>query len=645
MAEKTGVFFCRCGSIITEKVDEDAVLTAVRDTGDVAITLQHNLLCSPDGKKWLAEQIRENNLDSVVVAACSPKQHEKTFMEVLENAGLNPFMLQMANIREQCAWMTTERESATKKAIAYIRAAIRRVRRHEPLGKKEIIANPNVLIIGAGIAGITAAQNFSRAGRKVYLVEKEPYIGGIVARFEEVYPSMECAPCMMAAMLQDVLQDKNIEVFTYSEVEKVKGFLGNFTAIIKKKAKSVTDACLGCGECFPVCPVSVPNKFDEGLSDRKAIYSPFAGALPNIPVIDREICLQFNNQDCSKCEEACPLMAIDFAQQDESVEVQVGGVVLATGSDIYDAKAIENLHYGEIPEIYTSMEFERLIASNGPTGGEITMKNGEKPKSIALIHCVGSRDPKYNDYCSGVCCLYNFKFARVISEKIPEAEIHSFYKDLCLPGKLGQNFADETLPKIGLVQFEEDIETAATGKGVKLTYKEKNGKKKKITVDMVVLSPAMVPSKDTDKLAGLFDIEIDERGFFAEDDQLLNPFTSSIEGIKVIGTAQGPKGINESVSQAAGAAGHLLSRLVPGQLLEIESKTTVIDEDLCGGCKVCISLCPYSAIDYDIEKAISVVNDVLCKGCGTCAAACPSGAAKAKHFTHEQIHAEIMEVI
>ncbi len=645
MSKKTGVFFCRCGGIITDKVNEEAVLAEAKKIGDNVVTLSHNLLCSAEGKAWLAEQIKKNRIDNVVVAACSPKQHEKTFMEVLENTGLNPHMLQMANIREQCVWMTTEPEEATKKAIAYVRAATRRVQKHEPLEKRELTVNPDILIVGAGMAGIEAAQTSSRAGRKVYLVEKEPCIGGLVARFEEVYPSMECAPCMVATTLQEIIQDNNIDLFTYSEVKDVKGYLGNFEITILKKAKSVDEtACLGCGECYPVCPVSTSNKYDDGLSERKAIYVPFNGALPNIPVIDRSICLRFNGQDCNKCEEACPLDAIDFSQEDKEVTVNVGGIILSTGAELYDPSLVKGLNYGKIPDIYTSMHFERMISGNGPTGGEIVLKNGQKPRSVALIHCVGSRKPEYNDYCSGICCMYNLKFARSIKEREPQTKIYNFYTDLCLPGKESQKFADESLLNTMLVHFNGDVEATETPEGIKLSYMTKDGGNQELTVDMVVLAPAIVPPQGTKEVGDLFGIELDERGFFKEDHNLMNPFSSSVEGIQLAGMIQGPKGVEESVAQAAASSGRLLSRLVPGRVLEVESKTTTIDEDSCGGCKICIGLCPYSAISFDIEKMISTVNEILCKGCGTCAAACPSGAAKAKHFTRDQIRAEIKEV-
>ena len=644
--KKIGFFFCRCSNMITEVVDEERILEVVSSMPGVVFAKPHNLLCSTAGREYIVKELENSDVDAVVVAACSPKAHEKTFMAALEKAGVNPYMLQMANIREQCAWITDDPAEATDKAEAYVRAAISRVALHEELEKREISVNPDILIVGAGVAGIEAAQTFSRAGRKVYLVERDPCIGGLVARFEEVYPSMECAPCMVAAMLQDVLQDDNIEVMTHSEISSVKGFLGNFEIEITRKARSVDeDACLGCNECIEVCPESTINEFDEGLSERKAIYVPYAGALPNVPVIDREICLRHNGEDCSLCEESCPMGAIRYEQGDRVRSVEVGGIVLATGGTLFDPARIEKLHFDEIHEVYTSMQLERIIAGNGPTDGKIVRRDGSEPKSVALLHCVGSRKPELADYCSGICCLYNLKFARNLKERLPEAEVLNFYTDLCLPGKESQKFADETLENTTLIEIQGDVELEESDSGVKIKYTTSDGSAKSRAVDMVVLAPAIVPAEGTAELAEMFDVDLDDRGFFAEDHRLINPFSSSVEGIQLAGMAQGPKGVEASIAQAAGASGRLLSALVPGRLLATESRTTIILEEVCGGCKSCVALCPYSAIDYDPEEEISRVNEVLCKGCGTCVSACPSGAARAKHFTKEQIFAEIEEVI
>jgi len=640
MDKRIGVFFCRCSNLISDRLDEERVLAKARQIDGVVHVASHNLLCSPEGKKFLAEEIKEHSLDAVVVAACSPKLHEKTFMTILEETGVNPFMLQMANIREQCVWITPDKAEATEKATAYILAAINRVGRHESLETKAIECNPDILVVGSGVAGIEAAKNFSMAGRKVYLVEKEPCIGGVVARIEEVYPSMECAPCMIAPMQQEILQDPNVEVLTYSEIEEVKGFLGNFNVKILKKPKSIDEInCLGCGECYPVCPVEVKNKFDGGLANRHAIYVPYAGALPNIPVIDRDICLRFDGQDCSKCADACPMAAVVFSQESETIEVNVGGIVIATGGETYDISKVEELNFGKIPGIYNTIQMERLIASNGPTEGEIVMENGDAPKKIAIIHCAGSRNAKHLPYCSGICCLNNMKLVRNIKHAIPDAELHLYYRDFCLPGKAGQAFADETLKKAIAHRYCGKIKTSDSDGKIAIHANDTSDK-----FDMVVLTPGIVPSADGKKIAELFDLELDDYGFFKEDHNLLNISSSSMEGIQIAGAAQAPKGIDEAIAQAAGTAGKLLAKLVPGRLLEIETKVTVIDEELCGGCKMCISLCPYSAIDFDLEEKISRVNEVLCKGCGTCAAACPSGAAVAKHFTKEQVYAEIEEV-
>jgi len=422
---------------------------------------------------------------------------------------------------------------------------------------KDKDSNSDVLVIGAGIAGIEASLMLSKSDRKVNLVEKMSYTGGTAIKFEEVFSNMECSTCMLSPLQQQLLQDKNIKLLTLAEVKDVKGEFGNFTVKIHKKARYVDMInCIGCNACFEPCPVSLKNEFEEGLSERKAIYVPCAGALPNVPMIDTEHCLRFNGKDCKACQEACMFEAIDFNQKDEQIEIKVGSIILATGFDIFDIKKIPQYGYGKIEGVLSALEFERLYASNGPTEGKILLKNGKTPKSAAIIHCVG-RDEK--GYCSSVCCLYSLKFNHYLKSKIPEIKIFEFYTELSIPGKSHQKFY-EKMKDIGANLIRAyNIEVTKQGQGIDIKYNNGNGKKNNVKVDMVILAPAIVPKNDASDLAKIFDISVDKFGFFKEAEHNVSSVFSSKPGVFIVGCSQGPKNIQDSVSQASAAVGKILS--------------------------------------------------------------------------------------
>jgi heterodisulfide reductase subunit A len=675
MNPKVGVYICSCGTNISENIDTEELSRFSDSLEDVAYVKPHSLLCSEDGKNFLADDISKSKPDRVVIVACTPKEHEKTFRNVLQKAGMNPFLFQMVNIREQVAWVTSDKNSATEKAKAYIRAAVKRVKLHEPLEKKEIDCNPDMLVIGAGPAGMEAALLFAKAGRKVCLVEKNPSVGGKVARYEDVFPKMECASCMLEPKMDEILHHENIELLRCSEVQEVLGFLGNFVVKIKTKATYVDkEKCIGCGACYEECPVTVKNEFDYSLSNRKAIFIPYTGALPNVPVIDTSNCIRFGNKqsdssrealeaglitqeefekfashDCDKCKKACMFDAIKYEDEDSVIERNVGGIVVATGFELFDPSVLPQFGYGKIPEVYTSLEFERILAQTGPTGGKMVMKNAQEPGTVAIIHCVGSRDKKYKEYCSSVCCLYALKFAHLVKKHLPDAQVYDIYADWCVPGKDNQEFLDSVRNKKGVhflhTTLPMNVSLKQKGNAIDLAYADVSGGKKQISADMVILCPAMIPGKDTTALSDLLLVGRGKDGFFAEGHTKLAPVSTNIEGIFIAGCAQGPKDIQNSVAQGSAAAGQALSILVPGRKLELEVVTAEIDENACAECMICIGLCPYKAIVLDKDKKIAVVNTVLCKGCGTCVAACPSGSAQSKHFTNEQITAEIEEVL
>lgn len=644
--DRIGVFICECGPNLKDAMNLDDLSAFTSKLNNVAFVRICNLLCSENGKNLLKKDIEENRLSCVVIAGCSPKEHEHTFKKVLQDAGLNQFLLQIVNIREQCAWVHKDKAAATEKAKAMIKAAVGRVVLNDPLEIHQIDSQADVLVVGAGIAGMSAALALAQKNRKVYIVERSPCIGGKVAMYGEVFPNLECAPCMLEPKMDEILHSERIELLTYSEVQEVLGFYGNFSVKVKKKARSIDMAgCIGCGACFEVCPVKVKNEYNEGLDQRKAVYIPYAGALPNVAVIDKEHCLRFTGGQCDLCQNACPFGAVNYDDVDEIRELKVGAIVLATGFGLFDLKKAPQYGHRKIDDVYTGLEFERLLSSTGPTSAQILLKNGKPPKKIALVHCVGSRNEKFNNYCSGVCCLYLLKFAHLAKQKLPDVSIAHIFLDFCLPGKDSQKFFNTLANEKG-VEFihcrdSQSIEITKAGDDISIKYVDVNGQSQKITSDMAVLATAMEGAKDSEAFAGVFDISADENKFFTEEHCKLAPASTVIEGIFLAGCAQGPKDIPSSVASGQAAAGLILSRLVPGEKLSLEPMIAVINQELCSGCKTCISLCPYKAIAFDKEKKVSVVNEALCRGCGVCVAACPSGAIKGRGFTDKQIFAEI----
>jgi len=647
LPEKIGVYVCHCGTNIARTVDCKAVAEYARHLPNVVVARDYQYTCSDPGQEMIRKDISELGLTRVVVASCSPLMHEPTFRRAVAGAGLNPFLFQMANIREQCSWITEDKELATERAKAIVGAAVMRVTFHEPLEVKKVPVNPDVLIVGGGITGIEAALQIADSGKKVYLVEKEPSIGGYMARFDKTFPTLDCAACILTPKMVSVGQHPNIELLTYSDVTDFSGYVGNFTARIRKRPRYIDEEkCTGCGQCEQKCPLSVPSEFDCGLGKRKAIYRPFPQAVPGTPVIDREHCLYFTKGVCKVCVKFCPKGAIDFEQKEKFVEVPVGSAILATGFDVFDGARIKEYGYGRLPNVITSLEFERLTHASGPTGGKVTLKNGSTPESVAIIHCVGSRDHNYNEYCSRVCCMYSLKTAHLVREKT-EGKVYEFYIDMRAFGKGYEEFYKRLLEENvtfirGRVAEVTNVSETTSEKGKLVVVAEDTllGIVRRVPVDMVILSVGLEPRRDAVDVAHKFSISRSKDGFFLEKHPKLAPVSTAVDGVFVAGACQGPKDIPDSVAQGAAAAANVLS-LVDRKAVELEPAIAVINEASCSGCKICVELCPYHAITYDEERKLAVVNEALCKGCGVCVAACPSSAIEQQNFTNRQLVAEI----
>ncbi len=648
---KVGVYVCHCGVNISSVVDIDTVVEAAKKLNGVARVRDYKFMCSTPGQELILDDIKKQKLERIVVAACSPLLHEETFRKALLAAELNPYYLQIVNIREQDAWVTADHEKATEKAIALITAAIKRVQGHEPIQTREVDVDPNVLVIGAGIAGIEASLQIADAGYTVYLIEREPSIGGHMAQFDKTFPTLDCAACILTPKMNSVGSHPNINLMTSSEVVDVAGYIGNFEVTVKSRAKYVNhDLCTGCGDCMEKCPVKVPSEFDEGLTTRKAIYTLFPQAVPNKPVIDPSVCTYLLKEKCGLCEKICQPKAINYKDEEIETKIAVGSIITATGYTFGKPDVLRDYGHGTYDNVLTALEFERLNNAAGPTSGEITLKNGNKPESVAILHCVGSRDKNYNEYCSKVCCMYSLKFSHLVKEKTG-AEVFEFYIDLRSPGKAYEEFYNRVreenvhlirgkVAQVTTIPITDDEKD----KLVVICENTLTGQRLRVPVDMVILSTGLESNKDVQELSRMVKVATDKDGFFIEKHPKLAPIETASAGIFIAGCCSGPKDIPETVA-AAQAASSLALKLIAKGKVGIEGTTAWIDPDRCAGCKLCISICPYTAIEFDEKKNISVVNEVLCEGCGTCAAACPNGAAQARHFKDQQIFDEIEGIL
>jgi heterodisulfide reductase subunit A len=620
-------------------------------------------MCSDPGQNLLKKAIQDQRLSHIVVAACSPRMHEKTFRKAVEAAGLNPFLCEMANIREHCSWVHENKEEATVKAVEIVGMMVERVKKNRVLPTITVPVTKRALVIGGGIAGIQAALDIADCGHEVILVEREPSIGGHMAQLSETFPTLDCSQCIMTPKMVDVANHPKIKLYSYSEIELVEGYIGNFQVTIKRKARSVDeDKCTGCGVCMEKCPVrKIPNKFDQNLGMRPAIYVPFPQAVPNTPVIDRENCIKFKTGKCGLCQKVCGPGAVDYEQEDTLVVEAVGAIVVATGFDLYTIdekpkgspiKGYGEFGHGKIPDVIDGMTFERLASASGPTGGKILRpSDGREPKQIVFIQCIGSRArEKGISYCSKVCCMYTAKHTMLYHHKVHDGQAYVFFMDARTPGKSYDEFWRRSIEEEEAVYIRGMV-SRLYQKGDKIVVMGSDiavGVQVEIEADMVVLATAVQPQKGADLLAQKLGISYDKYNFYSEAHAKLRPVECATAGIYLAGACQGPKDIPETVGQASAAAAKVMT-LFSKDKLEREPIVARVKESGCVGCFACKKVCAYGAVEEkeirdrqgNLIKTVAFVNPGVCAGCGTCQATCPSKSVELDGYTDEQIVAMI----
>ena len=657
--QRIGVFVCWCGSNIAATVDVKRVAEAVKAEPGVVFSTDYQYMCSENGQALIRNAIKEHGLSGVVICSCSPRMHEATFRKTATLAGINPYMVEIANIREQCSWIHKDMPEGTEKAIILARAAIAKVNLNAPLTAGTSPVTKRALVIGGGIAGIQTALDVADAGFEVDIVEKEPTIGGRMAQLDKTFPTLDCAACILTPKMVEAAQSEKINIISYAELEKVTGYVGNFTATIRKKARYIDETkCTGCGVCTEKCPSRKGlNAFNMGLNTRGAVYIPFAQAIPNVAVIDSANCIHFRTGKCGLCEKNCSAGAIKFDQQDEYLERQYGAIIVATGFKPIDASAFDEFAYTQSKDVVTSLEFERIMNAAGPTKGQLVRpSDGKHPHEIVFIQCVGSRcsqdATKGKPYCSKICCMYTAKHAMLVREKYPDVKVHVFYIDERTPGKGFDEFYRRAVE-----QYDVDYIKGMVGKvsveGDHLNVQGSDlllNEQVHISADMVVLATAIEPDPTARALGTMLTASMDTNDFFTEAHPKLRPVESPTAGVFLSGVCQGPKDIPETVAQAGAAAAKVIG-LLSKNSLTCNPCVAHSNELLCNGCSQCERVCPYGAISY-IEKEVrgpefrgvkrvAVVNEAVCQGCGACTVTCPSTAMDLKGFSNNQIMAEV----
>jgi len=639
---KIGIFVCECGGNIGDVVDVKAVIDAVKNWEGVAVAKYHKYLCSKPAQEMILEAIQKQNLDRVVVASCTPRMHLATFQSVLERAGLNPYMLEFVNIREQSSWVHGPHASAeaTKKAISLIRGGYERSMELEPLQTISEKGSREILIVGGGIAGITAALELGYLGFKVHLVERKPSIGGNMAKLTKVFPTLDCAQCILTPRMAEVGRNPNVNLLTYAEVKEVNGRPGNYNVKVFMKPRGIDlEKCRSCGVCAKVCPVTVSDEFNEGLSERKAAYIEFPQAVPSAYVIDFDACTK-----CRKCEQLCPAKAISIDDPGKTVELNVGAVVLTTGYELYDAKNLEIYGYGNYKDVITMMDLERLVSATGPTGGYAKRADGSDVKKMAIVLCAGSRDKNYIPYCSRICCMYSLKQAFVL-KKMLGIDVTVYYIDVRATGKGYEDlyWRDQ---EAGVVfvkgKVAEVYKNSDNGRLVVLAEDTLTGETREDEFDMVALATPMVPPAGLKELAAKLKVPIGEDGFITEKHPKLDPVDTLVTGVFVGGCALSPKDVRDTVSDGLGAAAKA-SLFLKGDYVTTSPEKAFVIADLCDGCEACVPVCPVNAISMSEGKA--KIDPFQCTGCGACIPVCPKEAIDFKNSTNRQLLATLRGVL
>ena len=658
--QRIGVFVCWCGSNIAATVDVQKVAEVLKNEPGVVHSANYQYMCSQAGQQLIKDAIKEHKLTGIVVCSCSPRMHEATFRKTAASAGLNPYMVEIANIREQCSWIHKDVEEGTEKAIVLGRTAIAKVNLNAPLLPGESPVTKRALVIGGGIAGIQTALDIADAGFEVDIVEKKPTIGGKMAQIDKTFPTLDCAACILTPKMVDVAQHEKIRIFSYSEVEQVKGFVGNFDVKIKKKARFVKeDVCTGCGLCTEKCPQkNVPNDFNLGMDNKRAIYIPFAQAVPKVATIDANYYTMLKTGKCGVCSKVCTAKAIDYTQKDEFIEEKYGAIVVATGFNPISMDKFDEYAYSQSKDVITSLEFERLMNAAGPTAGKLLRPSDHKhPHTLVFVQCVGSRcascAEKGKEYCSKICCMYTAKHAMLTRDKYPDTDVYVFYIDVRTPGKNFDEFYRRAVEDYG-VHYIKGMVGKVSPEGDKLVVQGSDliaNKQIKIDADLVVLAAAIEPDKSARPLATMLTASMDTNDFFTEAHPKLRPVESPTAGVFLSGACQGPKDIPETVSQAGAAAAKVIGLLAKDKLTG-NPCVAHSDEMMCNGCSSCERVCPYGAITYmdkefrgpnrtTLIRRVASVNEAICQGCGACTVACPSGAMDLKGFATKQIMAEV----